>query len=102
MIENTIVERVSEDGLNRHAYSFWFDEFWKQLVLDEYVDQTRPSKRHAWVTRLSYHRLSHRRRNEISMPRESVEIPPGVAEEARRIFLSTILIYVDGEPKPQP
>jgi hypothetical protein len=55
-----VLDYVSSDGLSNRQYTFWFDGSRGTLWLDDYLIQTRETRRRKFKTVRAYRRLSAR------------------------------------------
>lgn len=95
-LEQVGVHKDAEDGLNGQIWRFYL--LGTKLVLDEYVQWSRPSKRHAPRTQKSWTRLRSGR--DVSLiRREDVPYTAEIGAEAKRIWLECAkdLITIEGE-----
>lgn len=87
------IKRTAADELSKEEWTFWVHDSHAgfNIVLDHYVNATRPTKRHGWRqsdTR-SYSRLF---RNNMRMDEASVPLPGDVMNEAREKLIATIRV----------
>jgi hypothetical protein len=79
------------DKLRRVSWAFWL--YGSNLVLNEYVVETRPSRRHAYKVARAYTRLSSSRwRDGSVVDEEDVPLTPAIAERALREYVSQLRV----------
>ena len=81
---------TQEHGLTREVYTFWFDDYKNQLVLDEYRKEYKETPRHKWKNGNVWSRLNHRGSN--NMKRESIFVPEDIKQMALNEFIRRITI----------
>ena len=87
MNEYIAVEKVSENGLIRWEWRFWFYEH--TLWLDYYIESERASRRHRFVVTESFSRLNLRG---STMKEADVILPATIKEEALKRFCESVVI----------
>lgn len=102
--ERIEVERLpSGSDLARKLWVFWID--YPYVVLDEYREDTRPTKRHKWRMERIYTRLESR--TVLSMRRlheSDVAVPDGVLAQARAMAAERLQVclwsgHSNGRPR---
>lgn len=89
------IENLSEDGLKREGWRFWY--YLGRLILDGYVEETRPSKRHGFkIKGMSYHRLERG----AAQLEPKVPLPLDVQERAIAAFTKQLLVMKWTEARP--
>lgn len=81
-----------EAKLLRIVYVFWLDEYTMTLVLDEYREENRPSRRHNWRVEDQWSRLSSRNRTAGYIRREDIQIPELIRQAAWNEFTGKITV----------
>lgn len=89
MISPIRYEVLSDDGLVREVYLYWFDDRKMQLVLDSYTFEERKSKRHGWKNVAVWDRTD-KRYNTIQ--REQIPVRDEVRQAVLKQFVEQITI----------
>lgn len=88
---NVEIEKIGESKLSKQMWRFWYDERVHALVLDAYVVSHRETRRHAWRTSKSYHRIMSRSGN---LP-EPEGVPHDIAIEAAQMFFGKLMVVTE-------
>ena len=93
MSERIEVNIESPEGLEIHSFRFWMNGF--DLILDEYVYQTRETRRHKYLTVKFYDRLKNNRRLSSSIVINIDEVPfPNIIQKmAIDTVVSQLKVY---------
>jgi hypothetical protein len=81
VLDRVDVVEEAVDGLSRVSYHFWKDPY-DGFVVDRYMVETRPSKRHGWKCEVAYTRLFPRAPNS-TITAEEVPLTAAVIAKAR-------------------
>lgn len=83
--------REAADGLSRSVWIFWYFDNRHALVLDSYVELSRPSRRHKYtISGKHYERLSHR--DGANCGSKECPLPEDVVNEARAKFVEALAV----------
>jgi len=87
-------EVISEDGLNKVFYQYWFRNDTFQLVLDHYRHENKPTKRHNWRVTAKWDRLEARywESDNTRIKRDAIPNLDTVRVEVLRKFVEQITI----------
>jgi hypothetical protein len=96
------VERADADGLSRQIWHFHlttgFGSMSNVLRVELYASETRPTKRHKWVTLASKRYSSFDNRSYYSgIKAEDVPLPDDVLTEAKDILVKSIVVVGPAE-----
>lgn len=91
-VDHAFVKRESEDKLSWSVWRFWKNPSDERVYLDEYVHQTRPTRRHVHRTTARYERLFRRPTGDPgeSLKYEQVPLPQDVIDEALAEYVKQI------------
>jgi len=82
------IERPSLDGLGNERWRFSVID--AMVVLDEYAQESRPSKRHKFRSEATYIRLQGSTYKQLE--EHQVPIPPGLFDEALEAVRSQLVV----------
>jgi hypothetical protein len=100
MMRETTIWELSEDGLSRREWTFWFDERSFELVLDGYTELRRQTARHKFRPFAEYERISRGRSyREAGKSLELKDVPfdEDRRADALRAFVSQIRVVLETE-----
>lgn len=84
-------EIEDESRLRRVRWDFWYHDSRHKLVLNEYVVESRPSKRHGYKTGMAYIRTSAR---ESSLREDQVPLTDEVKARALAEFTKELSVVL--------
>lgn len=73
--KDTVVREESDDGLLAQEWRFWFDERRGALVLSEYVELSRTTRRHKFKPTAEYCRIGGRSRFRAHKALSEADVP---------------------------
>lgn len=89
-----IVERIGLEQTERRVWVFTYHEHQHALVLSNYREESRPTRRHGWRKVQHYSRIFERE----SSIKVAPAIPDYIAADASRQFTSTLRV-LSGVPR---
>lgn len=92
MMHNIRHEIISENGLRKEIYRYWFDDRIMRLVLDLYLVEEKATKRHGWRVVARWQRTGRPEGTVQNIRREDVPQRDDVRREVLRQFVESITI----------